>query len=463
MATENVVPVNSKLALDKPALCGTISEARYTARERREARSRKPQPWVVRKLMIVVTLAIMGYTAYVYGGRFSVRLMNTGRRKEGVGLLVGWSLLYAWMVWAYVKVIITPPGNACDYVSKTPQPLFPRGQWNAETPYPPANPSDASLEDIEAGRIGGPAYEEFHVDNSPLAPPAAHVPGTTLPLPALANGHANGSAVPHLNGDANGAPPAAPRRKSSTRSGRPDAPVPRGRFPPTTAPLLPPHRWCARCAIVKPYRAHHCRVCGTCVLKFDHHCPWIGQCVGARNHKFFLNFALATLVFTLYTFASLLAFNVAGATNDGRDVDPQEVVIIAVAALFALFTGSLGVAHTRLILLSQTTVESLGVQRMKEREGAALSAAGVGCLSFSEKRRALVAYDAEWGAPDTEGNVWWAGSARAGWEDVMGRSVWGWIFPIGAPLGDGLNYRPNPRFDSDGRWRRRSEWPEALR
>ncbi|KAJ6578702.1 hypothetical protein DFH09DRAFT_346566 [Mycena vulgaris] len=33
------------------------------------------------------------------------------------------------------------------------------------------------------------------------------------------------------------------------------------------------HRWCARCAIVKPYRAHHCRVCGTCVLKFDHHCP----------------------------------------------------------------------------------------------------------------------------------------------------------------------------------------------
>ncbi|KAJ6578704.1 hypothetical protein DFH09DRAFT_1361096 [Mycena vulgaris] len=130
--------------------------------------------------------------------------------------------------------------------------LFPRGQWNAETPYPPANPSDASLEDIEAGRIGGPAYEEFQVDNSSLAPPAAHVPGTTLPLPALANGHANGSAVPQLNGDANGAPPSAPRRKSSTRSGRPDAPVPRGRFPPTTAPLLPPHRWCARCAIVKP-------------------------------------------------------------------------------------------------------------------------------------------------------------------------------------------------------------------
>ncbi|KAJ7493473.1 DHHC palmitoyltransferase-domain-containing protein [Mycena latifolia] len=477
MPTENAGPPNDKVALDRPTLCGTISEARYSARERREARSRKPQPWVVRKLMVVVTLGIMGYTAYVYAGRFSVRLMHSGRRKEGIGLLVPWSLLYAWMVWAYLKVIITPPGNACDYVQKTPQPLFPRAQWAAERRPPPrpesdGDTSDASLADIEAGRIGGPAYEEFVDDDdaSPAMPPPAHVPGTTLPLP-LANGHtpapvpANGHRPEPANGHA--APPPPPQRKSSSRKSRrrkPNVPPP-GRFPPTVAPLLPPHRWCSRCAIVKPYRAHHCRVCGTCILKFDHHCPWIGQCVGARNHKFFLNFSLATAVFTLYTFSVLLAFNVnlsLGGGTDG-DVDPQEVVVIALAALFALFTLSLGTAHTRLILLSQTTVESLGVQRMRERERAGLEGAGIQCWEFGAKRRAFAAYDEEWGAPDTEGNVWWAGSPRAAWEDVMGRSVWGWIFPIGAPLGDGLNYRPNPRFDPDGRWRRRSEWPAGLR
>jgi hypothetical protein len=67
-----------------------------------------------------------------------------------------------------------------------------------------------------------------------------------------------------------------------------------------------------------------------CILKFDHHCPWIGQCVGARNHKFFLAFAYATAVFTIYTFGSLLAFNVRGGGGVGEtDVDPQEVVIIA--------------------------------------------------------------------------------------------------------------------------------------
>ncbi|KAJ7455017.1 zf-DHHC-domain-containing protein [Mycena galericulata] len=375
MTTENGA---DKYVPSKGTLCGTISEARYTARERREARRSKPQTWVVRKLMVPIVLGIMGYTAYVYAGRFAVRLMHGGRRADGIGLLVGWCPLFGWMVWAYIKAIITPPGNACDYVSKTPQPLFPRGQW--EPPQFAPDDDGASLADIEAGRIGGPAYEAYSNANdnnnknkntgagAVPEPPAAHVPGTSLPLPA------NGAANP-VNGTANAngnAPAPAPVRKRHR--------TPRGRFPPTTAALLPPHRWCARCSIVKPYRAHHCRVCGTCILKFDHHCPWIGQCVGARNHKFFLNFSYATFALTTYTFASLLAFNVnvsgREAVGEG-DVDPQEVVIIALAALFALFTLSLGAAHTRLVLLSQTTVESLAVQRLTEREGAGLREAGV--------------------------------------------------------------------------------------
>ncbi|KAJ7704077.1 hypothetical protein B0H17DRAFT_40850 [Mycena rosella] len=165
------------------------------------------------------------------------------------------------MLWAYVKVIITPPGERLRLL-----PQNPRSQWTTETRFrhqPADTPASASFADIEAGRIGGPAYEELR----PATPPAAHVPGTALPLP-LANGHApfeNGHA-PLANGQLTNAPP-LPRRKSSARSRRDDgeaAPVPpRGRFPPTTAALLPLHRWYSRCAIVKPYRAHHCRVCGT--------------------------------------------------------------------------------------------------------------------------------------------------------------------------------------------------------
>eukprot|EP00923_Selenidium_pygospionis_P005344 GHVN01008967.1.p1 GENE.GHVN01008967.1~~GHVN01008967.1.p1 ORF type:complete len:307 (-),score=11.11 GHVN01008967.1:203-1093(-) len=47
-------------------------------------------------------------------------------------------------------------------------------------------------------------------------------------------------------------------------------------------------RFCRRCEKYKPDRCHHCRVCRRCVLKMDHHCPWIYNCVGWGNHKYFL-------------------------------------------------------------------------------------------------------------------------------------------------------------------------------
>jgi len=47
------------------------------------------------------------------------------------------------------------------------------------------------------------------------------------------------------------------------------------------------YKFCEKCQIVKPPRAHHCALCGKCVLRMDHHCPWVGNCVGLLNHKLF--------------------------------------------------------------------------------------------------------------------------------------------------------------------------------
>lgn len=32
-------------------------------------------------------------------------------------------------------------------------------------------------------------------------------------------------------------------------------------------------KFCKRCKTFKPSRAHHCSMCGRCIIKMDHHCP----------------------------------------------------------------------------------------------------------------------------------------------------------------------------------------------
>jgi len=48
--------------------------------------------------------------------------------------------------------------------------------------------------------------------------------------------------------------------------------------------------FCEKCDTDRPFKSHHCSTCQTCILKMDHHCPWIANCVGFGNQKFFYQF-----------------------------------------------------------------------------------------------------------------------------------------------------------------------------
>jgi len=115
---------------------------------------------------------------------------------------------------------------------------------------------------------------------------------------------------------------------------------------------------CQRCEMWRPPRAHHCRVCKRCVRKMDHHCPWVNNCVGEWNQKFFI-------LFLFYTFfCSILASVVVACywktvwTVDNIDHTPHVVTLLIEASLFGLFTAMVLYDQVYAIIDDETAVEA---------------------------------------------------------------------------------------------------------
>ncbi|XP_034548578.1 probable palmitoyltransferase ZDHHC12 [Notolabrus celidotus] len=64
-------------------------------------------------------------------------------------------------------------------------------------------------------------------------------------------------------------------------------------IPESATPRL---RRCGYCLLQQPMRARHCQTCNRCVRRFDHHCPWLENCVGERNHRWFIVYLVVQLL-----------------------------------------------------------------------------------------------------------------------------------------------------------------------
>ncbi|XP_024936646.1 palmitoyltransferase ZDHHC3 isoform X2 [Cephus cinctus] len=107
---------------------------------------------------------------------------------------------------------------------------------------------------------------------------------------------------------------------------------------------------CARCCSIKPDRAHHCSVCQRCIRKMDHHCPWVNNCVGENNQKYFVLFTFTTCVRQEWRECSTFS-------------PPATVVLLLFltfeALLFAIFTAVMLGTQLQAIWNDETGIEQL--------------------------------------------------------------------------------------------------------
>lgn len=114
---------------------------------------------------------------------------------------------------------------------------------------------------------------------------------------------------------------------------------------------------------MRPERAHHCRICNQCVLKYDHHCPWINQCVGLHNERHFILFltylSIASLFYSIFGWAHVVrALGWYGEPwpHWSPEVAFLLVYILAVVLWFAVTV--MGAWHLWSIANAETSVES---------------------------------------------------------------------------------------------------------
>jgi hypothetical protein len=200
-----------------------------------------------------------------------------------------------------------------------------------------------------------------------------------------------------------------------------------GILPAISSPLKPPvpdtketgipiggpigFRYCSTCNIFRPPRSKHCNSCNVCVDHFDHHCPWVGNCIGARNHRFFFLFlwsiSCLTILVTAAAVRLLLAAYQEMSVLDSPGIGPvlmlnytdmasvteygertshrfwKAILSMPLTVIFGTFTFlcawsllSLLCFHAMIITVAQTTNERV---RGVYRYGSTVNSADQGC------------------------------------------------------------------------------------
>eukprot|EP00934_Nitzschia_sp_Nitz4_P002202 Nitzschia sp. Nitz4//scaffold2_size372955//342830//344085//NITZ4_000475-RA/size372955-snap-gene-0.54-mRNA-1//1//CDS//3329546934//2202//frame0 len=167
-------------------------------------------------------------------------------------------------------------------------------------------------------------------------------------------------------------------------------------------------RICRRCQTFKPSRAHHCSICKRCIIKMDHHCPWVNNCVGIGNHKYFLLFVFYTCLSCVYTFAlvfvrfySCMSRNGSVRSHHMTCLDrPTQLLsilgLVVEAILFGLFTSCMILDQASVVTSKMTHIDRL---KGGEESGVPSLAGVIEVFGLGTRRGTDPRFRADWLSP----------------------------------------------------------------
>ncbi|VCW77153.1 unnamed protein product [Gulo gulo] len=135
---------------------------------------------------------------------------------------------------------------------------------------------------------------------------------------------------------------------------------------------------CPKCCSIKPDRAHPFSVCKRCIRKMDHHCPWVNNCVGENNQKYFVLFTMYIALISLHALI-MVGFHFLHCFEEDwtkcSSFSPPTTVILLIllcfeGLLFLIFTSVMFGTQVHSICTDETGIERLKRKHQpRERRG----------------------------------------------------------------------------------------------